>query len=116
MREVLRPTWGLVLGGSDGLGSDVERLESLLEEPWPGVVVAANNAGVDWPRDLDHWVSFHPEKFQAEDPANGTGNWLARRKAMGYSGGYETWARRAPALVDHVIPAWGGMSKASSNA
>ena len=113
MREmgpaILRPTWGLVLGGAKELWDDVEALEALLHGPWPGVVVATNNAGVDWPKFIDHWVTRHPEKLHGIDP-DGTGDWIRKRKENGFPGGYKTWGRRAPKLVDEVVDDWGGGS------
>ena len=96
MRIVERPTWGLVLGGGEGVWLEVLRLEAMLGARWPGLIVGVNNAGADWPGPLDHLVSCHPEKLHSIDPADGTGGWVGIRKERGYSGGYKTWARRAP--------------------
>ena len=113
MREmgpgIVRPTWGLVLGGARELWEDVEALEALVQGPWPGVVVATNNAGVDWPGFIDHWVTCHPEKLHGIDP-DGTGDWIRKRRENGFPDGYKTWGRRAPKLVDEVIADWGGGS------
>jgi len=112
-RNLRRPDWALVLGGGADMWLEVEILEGLIGGFWPGIVIAANNAGVDWPRYLDHWVTLHPEKLHGVDPDDGSGDWLRSRSER--QGGilsreYETWGRRSPELVDHVIQPWGGMA------
>lgn len=98
----------MVLGGAQCLWADVQALERLVGGPWPGLVVAVNDAGVDWPRQLHHWVTMHPEKFHRVLPPGDTGAWEARRRANGYPGGYVRWARRDQHLVDRVVECWAG--------
>jgi hypothetical protein len=104
------PRWGMVLGGASCVWTDVGRLEALVGGPWPGLILATNTAGADWPYRLDHWVTFHPEKLHAADPTDGSGDWLRIRRERGFPGGFKTWARRAPDLVDEVLEPWGGGS------
>lgn len=104
--EITEPNWFLVLGGSHRLWEDVAAVESLLGRPWPGLVIATNEAGVSWPRRLDHWVTKHPEDIAARERER-----EARAAEHGYtSAGYRTWARRNPTLVDEVYEEWGGSS------
>ena len=95
----------ICLGGADTLWDDVERLEEMIGEEWPGLVIACNDAGVHWPRFLDHWCSLHPEQFR-RFPDRSPG-WIEQRAAMGHPDGYATWARRNPELVDHLMHTWG---------
>lgn len=53
----------LILGGGDCVWDDVLALEKLYGRQWDGLVIAANDVGSHWPRDLHHWVSLHPSKF-----------------------------------------------------
>jgi len=105
----------LVLGGADCLWEDVEALESLLGRPWPGIVIAANDAGYVWPRFLDHWVSMHVEKFTGVAQPPDFIPWERRRAENPdippeYRGGYLKWGRRAPRLVDRIVEEWDGGS------
>lgn len=59
----------LVLGGADCLFEDVHAARNL---PRDGVV-ACNEAGIEWPGDLDAWVSLHPEHFTGK-------RWLEKRQ------------------------------------
>lgn len=104
--ELSEPNWFLVLGGSDSLWDDVAAVETLLGRPWPGLVVATNDAGVAWPRRLDHWATKHPEDIAARERER-----EARAREHGYtSDGHTTWARRNPTLVDRILEEWGGSS------
>ncbi len=105
----------MILGGAECLWEDVESLERMIGGPWPGIVIAANDAGYVWPRFLDHWVTMHPEKFQGIaqpdwDDGSPFIGWEARRAANGYEGGYTRWGRRAPRLVDRIVEDWDGGS------
>lgn len=110
MRKILRPDLALILGGGRDLWLEIGILEEMIGGKWPGLVIAANNAGAEWPRDLDHWVTLHPEKFNDPDPDDGTGDWIRKREENGYPNGFITWGRRSPELVDRVIQPWGGMA------
>jgi hypothetical protein len=107
---VERPEWGLILGGAANLWADIKALEAMLERPWPGIIVATNNAGVDWDGPMDHWATFHPEKLHWLDETDDSGDWIKKRRERRLSSDYETWGRRAPDLVDHIVEVWGGMS------
>lgn len=60
----------LCLGGGDTLRADLEAVGG----PWDGVV-ACNEAGIEWPGELDAWVSLHRDKFNP---------WRARRRRRGF--------------------------------
>lgn len=93
---------GLVLGGADCLWSDLHELEAVTG-PWPGPVIAVNDAGVHWPRRLDHWATLHPEDLQPR---------LDARAENGYPGGFIVWAHERDPwhstggrhLVDRTLP------------
>jgi len=111
MSRVIRcPSWGLVLGGGGGLWGEMAGLLAMVGEPWPGLIVAVNNAGIDYPGLIDHWATLHPEKLHVFMENDSTGDWLKIRKERGFPEGFETWSRRSPSLVDHVITPWGGGS------
>lgn len=61
----------LVLGGGACVWKDVEAALQLGE--FAGVV-GCNDIGVDWPGQLDAWVSLHPSSFKL---------WAARRRLKG---------------------------------
>lgn len=94
----------VVLGGADCVWDDFERLEEMIGQPWPGLVIAVNDAGWAFPRKIDHWVSLEAENFQRKK------SWEDRRRSNGYPGGYETWGgiwctgTDDTELVDHAIP------------
>ncbi|MFP3947088.1 MAG: hypothetical protein ACLFWG_00025 [Longimicrobiales bacterium] len=101
----------MILGGAECLWDDVAELERMVGGVWPGVVIAVNNAGVDWDRPLDHWVSMHPEKFHRECKPGKGGEWIRRRRERGHPDGYVTWARReVPTLADRQVEVWAGGS------
>lgn len=106
-----RPDWALILGRGRTVWTDVEWLveELMGGEAWPGLVVAVNEIGVYWPGRLDHWVTMHPEKFDAVGP-DGDGLWRQRRADLfGGEGPATTTAAvtwgtdRRPDLVDRVL-------------
>jgi len=75
--------------------------EEIYGRPWDGVVLAANDVGSHWPRDLDHWITLHPEKMSS---------WELLRAEQGFSNGYCTWSRRKRGLMYQVQPWAGGAS------
>lgn len=92
----------LVLGGADCLWDDVEAVEQLIGKPWPGPVVACNEAGAHWPRRLHHWATFHPENFA---------QWETLRRQLGHPPGYVRWSNRnVPEQADRLVQDWGGGS------
>lgn len=102
-RRLTPRDWGLVLGGAETLWDDLSRLEEIVGEPWPGVVLATNEAGVDYPRDVHHWVTYHPEKFERVcPPGKDSGAWESRRAEAGRNTDYVTWSTRAGHIVDRV--------------
>lgn len=107
----MRDDWALILGGAECVWDDVEELEEeVLGREWPGLVIATNDAGADWPRRLDHWVSFHPEKFLEVMPPGNTGAWVEERRRNGHPDGAVLWARRAEHIVDRLVEPWDGGS------
>jgi len=74
--------------------------EALYGRQWDGVVVAVNDVGCHWPRDLHHWVSLHPEKLVG---------WAALRAQYRHPSGYVTWGR-AGRPCDRHVKAWAGGS------
>lgn len=103
-----RPEWALCLGGASCVWEDVLAWETMYGQQWDGLVIAANDIGSHWPRELHHWVSLHPDKFQ---------KWEALRRAQQMPAcSYVTWGRdyrmkEAP-QSDRVITPWppGGSS------
>jgi hypothetical protein len=95
---LVHPEWALVIGGGSGVWDEILEWEEIYGKQWDGIVVAANDVGVHWPRALDHWVTLHPEKML---------HWMPQRASNGFSDGYETWGRRSKAL-DHQIQPWSG--------
>lgn len=82
---------------------DVAAWEKLYGAPWDGLVIAANDIGAHWPRELHHWVSLHPPKFR---------NWEAlrlRKYPVGPIAKYETWGKEQDLPVpftEHVLKPW----------
>ncbi|WP_306150740.1 hypothetical protein [Roseovarius sp. MMSF_3281] len=58
----------LVLGGADCLHDDIAAYQGEYQG-----VVACNDAGAEWPGELDAWVSLHPEFFTHK-------GWLDKRQ------------------------------------
>jgi len=101
-RTVAHPRWALCLGGASCVWDDVLAFETLYGKPWDGLVIAANDVGSHWPRDLDHWVSLHAYKLP---------RWQQQRAVFGFTSGYKTWGRRPDDRgVDYTICTWGGGS------
>ena len=97
------PEWAVVLGGADSVWEDLLEWESRYGHQWDGLVIAANDVGSHWPRELDHWVSLHPHKFRYWEPT---------RQEQGLPNGYVRWGiDRHRTLVDRqVLSVWGGGS------
>lgn len=102
----------MILGGAECVWRDVLRLEHevLGGRAWPGLVIAVNDAGADWPGRLDHWVTFHPEKFTQVCAPGDCGDWIRQRERNGYPAGYATWSCRSKQLVDRICKSWDGGS------
>lgn len=62
----------LVLGGGACLHDDIAAYRG----PVDGVI-ACNDAGAEWPGELDAWVSLHPRHWTGK-------GWKAKREANGY--------------------------------
>lgn len=65
----------LALGGANCLHRDL--IEYLTDHGNPDGVVACNEAGAEWPGELNAWVSLHPRYFEQK-------GWVAKREANGY--------------------------------
>jgi hypothetical protein len=103
---VERPHCALVLGGASCVWDDLLEFEMkhcINHLPWDGLVIAANDVGAHWPRDLDHWVTLHSDKFPA---------WQLLRMQHGFRAGYRTWCRwyRPDIPVDFRMRPWAGGS------
>lgn len=99
----------LVLGGARCLWRDAKAALDLFE---PDIVVACNDAGVDWPGHLDVWVTLHCEKF---------GWWQAKRRERGGNDDYVAIThlnadRALPGRVDaYLSHVWQGMTASGSS-
>lgn len=98
--------WSLILGGASCVWEDVQSWEVLYGKRWDGLVIAANDIGAHWPRDLHHWVSLHPNKFK---------KWKALRNQQQLPDSRpETWGRDRrfgeKGLSDHALLPWHGGS------
>lgn len=122
----------LILGSGYCLWDDVEEVERLVGREWDGLVIACNDAGVLWPRFLDHWVTMHPEQYRLwpntkvglreewaaagrapeayDDWAQTRPGWVEQRAMLGHPDGFVRWARRNPDMVDRIVQTWGGGS------
>lgn len=99
---VAHPEWAMCLGGASCVWDDVLAWEKLYGRHWDGLVIAANDIGSHWPRDLHHWVTLHPAKFS---------NWCPLRERQGFSDGYVKWGRMPQAsIVDVSVQPWAGGS------
>lgn len=107
-----RDVHALILGGADCRMSDVEALEAMMGRPWDGVVIAVNDAGMDWPRTLDHWVSLHAHQFVSRVRHTGNGDWVARRRLNGYAPARHLWGhtRGLPEPIGQAPNRWPGGS------
>jgi len=95
---------GLVLGGAECIWRDVDALEKMIRARWDGIVVAANDIGAHWPRQLHGWATLHPEKME---------RWVRLREKNGHPGGFVTYARdgkKRRGIDDTVRHRFGGGS------
>lgn len=100
----------LVLGGGPHVWDEVIAFERLYGQQWDGIVIAANDVGVHWPRDLHHWCSLHPDKLVQKDPNHPRRYpWVQQRMLNGFSMDFVTWSRRDK-LTDRQVQPWGGGS------
>lgn len=82
MSIAAHPEYALCLGGADCVWDDVLAWEEMYGKPWDGLVIAANDVGAHWPRDLHHWVTLHPNRLM---------KWQVLRRRNGFSDGYQSW-------------------------
>lgn len=97
----------LILGGAACVWKDAKLALRMFT---PDVVIAINDMIAQWPTRIDYACTLHPEKLA---------QWLADRKANGYSAVTETWSHRNQAAlrggaqypaVKHVAVDWSGSS------
>jgi hypothetical protein len=89
----------VVLGGASCFDRDLQTLEDLAPS-WPELVIAVNDAGIDWPN-LDHWASLHPMNFP---------RWESARNEAGHPRSYTTWGIERSDIVDRIHRGWAGGS------
>lgn len=96
----------MLLGGAQSVWRDVVYLEALVGGPWPGLVIACNEIGVYWPRELHHWVTLHPHRFHRV--VDGQGDWLSRRWEAFHPPARYTWAhsQEPDAPVSRTFTPW----------
>ncbi len=99
--DLVHPEWAIILGGGHEVWDEVLEWEALYGQHWDGVIIAANDVGSHWPRDLDHWCTLHPEKMAG---------WRTAREANNFSNSFITWGRRAKIMDCQVRPWAGGSS------
>lgn len=100
----------LVVGSAAEAWDDLDRAHELVESP---TIIAINDVIADCERDMAHGVTLHPEKLVGEfHPAHNPDevSWYELRRERGYNTDYDTWSRRNPRWVDHILPHWGGGS------
>ncbi len=107
MVKVEHPEWALCIGGASCIWDDVLAWETAYGRPWDGLVIAANDVGAHWPRDLHHWVTLHPNKLE---------KWEAlRRQHQMPDSGWQTWCQQSrwtkgKQWTTHAIVPWAGGS------
>lgn len=104
MPKVEHPHWALILGGASCVWDDVLAWEAVYGHQWDGLLIAANDIGAHWPRELHHWVSLHPPSFK---------RWRALRRAQHLPAGYTTWGKEQDLprpLADKSLVPWVGGS------
>lgn len=94
--ECSQRRWAMVLGGADCVWQDIQWYDEFTFGQWPGLVIAANDIGCHVPT-LDHWVSFHVNKFD---------EWRRRRAENGLPPGFATWGWKHDQPVNWAVHAW----------
>ena len=92
----------LVLGGATSLQGDIQRAKKLCDDP---IIIAVNDAGLDYEFKVDHWTSMHP--FLLE-------KLIKERRKRGLREAGKLWAPRhisTPEGFDFGrVSSWGGSS------
>ena len=103
--ECVTPDWAIVLGGADCVWDDVLAFTYGIQPnrptPWPGLWIAANDVGVHC-APLDHWVSFHVNKFERWKQLRELERWQYPEP--------RTWGTLPGQPVDFVALPWSGGS------
>ena len=91
-----------VLGGAESVWNDLESARALC---LPDMVVCVNEIGVDYPDEIDHWVSYHGDLLA---------RLVKRREKLGLPNAKKLWmglakSRKAPKGIKHH-PNKGGSS------
>lgn len=91
-----------VMGGANTLHADHVAAESLCS---PDVMIFTNHAGRDWPGQVEHYVTLHPELMQ---------DWLDARYFMSYPYPNNLWTSNKKNLPQGLkwnhVESWGGSS------
>lgn len=80
----------LVIGGAQCVWNDIKSALNLFK---PDLVIAINDIGVEWPQNLDHWVSYHSDQLL---------KWVDKRKELGLPPAKQLWT--GPAYPRGVVP------------
>lgn len=105
----------IIIGGASCVWTDLTSFEQMYGREWDGLVIAVNDIGAHWPRDLNHWASLHPNKFKKwkalrynlwRTPDSATYKKMMRP--------YETWGSPPRfddwEMTDHILTPWLGGS------
>lgn len=102
-----RTDMAMVLGGASCVWEDVLTFEKLYGRQWDGIIIAANDVGAHWPREIHHWVTLH---------ANRLSRWWKLREQHGFDcTGIMTWTKthrnkNRRLSAERGITPWGGGS------
>ena len=98
----------LVIGGAECVWDDLDELEEMMGEPWPGVVIVVNAMGYErghngriYDGPIHHWATLHAEKM---------GGWKRQRNQAGLPGGYQTWSPVNRTVINHHVTGYSGGS------
>lgn len=102
---VERPDWVMVIGGADCVWWDVAQLEKIAGKAWPGYVIAVNDVGVWWKREIHGWASLHSDKLlhNAREHGRDAGSWIEQREKRGLPGGFTTFGKNKKHSNDVTI-------------
>lgn len=97
-------TVALVLGGAATLNADIAKYDGPAD-----VIVACNDAGVEWSGPLDAWVSLHANYFR-RIPVHGEDRsrpgWIERRAEKGYAPAERFYSNNARGMGRIILTPW----------